>query len=93
MEQVERQILSIKETVERAKERGLDITEYSLRRLLRTNRIPHQHIGTKYLIYWPNVERYLMATDVKATLEEDRKPKPSKAKPYPAVGNLRRIDW
>ena len=57
------QLLTIHETVERAKEAGLPVSEYTLRRLRRTGAIPHRQVGGKYLIFWPNVERYLTCSD------------------------------
>ncbi len=57
------QLLTIHETVARSKEAGLPVSEYTLRRLLRTGAIPHRQVGGKYLIFWPNVERYLTCSD------------------------------
>ena len=59
----EKSILSILETVERAKERGMPISEYTLRKALRTGAIPCRKIGSRYFIAWQNVERYLTCAD------------------------------
>lgn len=59
----EKSILTIKETVERAKARGMPISEYTLRRAIRSGAIPCRIIGKKYLIAWQNVERWLNCED------------------------------
>lgn len=59
----EKSILTIKETVERAKARGMPISEYTLRRAIRSGAIPCRIIGKKYLIAWHNVERWLNCDD------------------------------
>lgn len=59
----DKSILTIQETVNRAKERGMPISEYTLRRALRSGAIPCRLVGRKYLIAWPNVERWLLCTD------------------------------
>ena len=56
-------ILTISETVARAKECGMPITQYTLRRALRSGAIPCRIVGKKYLIAWDNVERWLMCLD------------------------------
>lgn len=59
----EKTILTIKETVERSQQKGMPFSEYTLRRALRTGAIPCRVVGRKYLIAWPNVERWLMCTN------------------------------
>lgn len=59
----EKAILTIKETVERSQERGMPLSEYTLRRALRTGAIPCRVLGKKYLIAWQNVEKWLMCAD------------------------------
>lgn len=59
----EKSILTIQETVERSRQKGMPISEYTLRRALRSGAIPCRLVGRKYLIAWPNVERWLMCTD------------------------------
>lgn len=56
-------ILTIGETVARAKECGMPITQYTLRKALRSGAIPCRIVGKKYLIAWDNVERWLMCSD------------------------------
>lgn len=55
----EKAILSIQETVERSKERGMPISEYMLRRAIRSGAIPCRIVGRKYFIAWQNVERWM----------------------------------
>ena len=53
---VDKKILSIKETVEKAKDTGMSISEYTLRRAIKSGLIPHRKVGRTYLIAWENVE-------------------------------------
>lgn len=59
----EKSILTIQETVARSRDKGMPISEYTLRRALRTGAIPCRTVGKKYLIAWENVERWLMCSD------------------------------
>lgn len=59
----ERQILTISETVKRAKSEGYPLSEYTLRRALRSGAIPCRAVGRKYLIAWNNVVRWLLCED------------------------------
>ena len=52
-------IMSVRETVKRAKADNLPISEYALRRLICENRINCVKIGRKSLLYYPNVVNYL----------------------------------
>lgn len=56
-------VLTIRETVQRAKADSLPVTEYTLRRWIKTGSIPYRSVGRKVLIYYPNLTRYLMAAD------------------------------
>lgn len=59
----EKQVLTIKETVMRSREKGMPISEYTLRRAVRSGAIPCRVIGKTYLIAWRNVERWLLCDD------------------------------
>ena len=59
----EKTILTIQETVERSRQNGMPLTEYTLRRALRSGAIPCRVVGRKYLIAWPNVEKWLLCSD------------------------------
>lgn len=77
----EKSILSIQETVERSRQRGMPVSEYTLRRALHTGAIPCRIVGRKYLIAWSNVERWLLCNDGADNL------------PAPSVDNsVRRIE-
>ena len=59
----EKQILTIQETVSRAKQEGMPVSEYTLRRALRCGAIPCRTVGKKYLIAWKNVVKWLLCED------------------------------
>lgn len=52
-------VLTVRETVQRAKAEGLPISEYCLRLWIKQGKIPVRNIGSKLLVYWPNVEAFL----------------------------------
>ncbi len=56
-------ILNIRETVERCKLRGIPLSEYTLRRALKSGALPCRMVGRTYLISWANVERWLSCED------------------------------
>lgn len=56
-------VLTIRETVARAKAEGLPITETTLRRWVRSGSIPVRSAGNKQLIYYPNLVKYLQCED------------------------------
>lgn len=59
----EKSILTIAETVERSRQKGMPLTQYTLRRALRSGAIPCRIVGKKYLIAWDNVESWLLCSD------------------------------
>lgn len=54
-----REVLTIREAVARAKDEGLPVSEHTLRCWIKTGAIPVRHAGTKALIYYPNLVKYL----------------------------------
>ena len=46
-------VLTIPETLERARSEGLPVSEYSLRRWIKTGAIPSRNAGRKALVYYP----------------------------------------
>lgn len=54
----DKMLLTVKETVARAEQEGIPVTEYCMRRLLKMGKIPCRVIGKKQIIYWPNVMSY-----------------------------------
>ena len=49
---VRRDVLNIKEAVARAKASGINISEYTLRRVIRSGELPCRIVGRTYLISW-----------------------------------------
>ena len=76
----EKIILTIKETVIRSQQLGMPLSEYTLRRAIRTGAVPCRVLGKKYLIAWPNVEDWLMCVNGADNM------------PEPAVNDIRPIN-
>lgn len=56
-------ILNIKEVVNRAAEHGIHLSEYTVRRAIRSGQLPCRIVGRTYLISWENVVRWLNCVD------------------------------
>lgn len=56
-------MLTIRQAVERAKQEGIPISEYTLRRWVRSGAVPVRVAGSKQLLYYPNLVRYLQCVD------------------------------
>lgn len=56
-------VLTIREAVQRARDEGMPISEYSLRQWVRTGAIPTRKLGHKALLFYPNLVRYLHCED------------------------------
>lgn len=56
-------VLTIREAVQRARDDGLQITEYTLRQWVRTGAVPIRKVGQKSLIFYPNLVRFLQCED------------------------------
>ena len=52
-------VLTIRTAVARAKEDGLPVSEYTLRSWIKTGRVPVVYAGTRALVYYPNIVKYL----------------------------------
>lgn len=52
-------VLTIRESVKRARDEGMPISEYTLRQWVRNGVIPARKAGAKTLIFYPNLVRYL----------------------------------
>ena len=48
-------ILKIRDAVNRARENGMDLSEYTLRRAIKSGQLPCRIIGKTYLISWDNL--------------------------------------
>ena len=56
-------VLNIQETVARAKKEGMPITEYSLRRAIKSGSLPCRQIGRTYYIAWINFVNWITCAD------------------------------
>lgn len=56
-------VLTIRAAVERAKGEGLPVSEYTLRRWIKSGAIPARNAGNKILLFYPNLVRYLQCQD------------------------------
>lgn len=55
----ERDVVTIREAVKRAKEEGLPVSDYSLRKWVQSGEIPVRWIGKKALVFYPSLAAYL----------------------------------
>jgi len=53
------EVATIRETVKRLKSDGLPVSEYTLRRWVRTGVIPSVSCGAKALLYYPNILSFI----------------------------------
>lgn len=58
-----RDVLTIREAVQRSRVEGMPISEYTLRRWVKTGVIPTRQAGTKTLIYFPRLVEFLTCAD------------------------------
>lgn len=56
-------MLTVHETAARAKSEGLPVSEYALRRWVKTGAIPCRMAGRTALLFWPNVKSFLTCED------------------------------
>lgn len=56
-------VVTIREAVDRAKREGYPISEYTLRKWIHSGAIPIRRAGSKILIFYPNLVRYLRCDD------------------------------
>lgn len=56
-------MLTIRQAVERAKQEGIPVSEYTLRRWVKSGAVPVRVAGQKQLLYFPNLVRYLQCAD------------------------------
>ena len=56
-------VVTIRDAVQRAKADGLPVSEYSLRAWIRNGAIPVRKVGSKCLLFYPHLERYLKCED------------------------------
>lgn len=56
-------VMTIRETVQRAKQEGISLSEHALRRWVKTGAIPARKVGQKALLFYPNVIKFLRCED------------------------------
>lgn len=56
-------VCTVREAVQRAKQDGFPVSEYTLRQWIRCGVIPVRKAGTKILLFYPNLVRYLQCED------------------------------
>lgn len=64
-------MLTIRETSSRLRSEGLPISEYTLRRWVRTRAIPSVSCGTKALLFYPRVVQFIKGGDVSEPPHQD----------------------
>lgn len=60
---VPKSVLTINEAVSRARSEGFMISSYSLRRWIKTGAVPVRKAGSRMLLYYPNLVRFLQCED------------------------------
>ena len=56
-------VVTIREAVKRARSDGLPVSEYTLRRWIKMGSIPIRKAGTKHLLYYPNLVKFIQCQD------------------------------
>lgn len=56
-------MLTIRQAVGRARQEGIPVSEYTLRRWVKSGAVPVRVAGQKQLLYFPNLVRYLQCVD------------------------------
>ena len=56
-------ILKIKEAAQRARECGMSISEYTIRRAIRSGQLPCRIIGRTYLLSWKKLVEWASCSD------------------------------
>lgn len=65
-------ILTIRETVQRAKKENVPISEYTLRQWVRSGVVPVRKVGKKVLIFYPNLLKYLQCEEATPATVSDK---------------------
>lgn len=65
-------ILTIRETVQRAKAEDVPISEYTLRQWVRSGAVPVRKVGKKVLIFYPNLLKYLQCEETMPATVSDK---------------------
>lgn len=58
-------VVTIREAVQRSKDDGMPVSEYTLRHWIKSGAIPVRKIGQKVLLFYPNLVKYLQCEESK----------------------------
>ena len=64
-------IMNMKQVVQRAADNNIPLSEYTLRRAVRSGQLPCRIVGRTYLISWDNVMRWLRCEDMEDSTPAD----------------------
>lgn len=56
-------VVTVREAVDQAKQDGHPISEYTLRKWIKTGAVPVRKVGAKCLIFYPNLVNYIQCED------------------------------
>lgn len=56
-------VVTVKEAVQRARSEGMPVSEFSLRRWIKTGAVPVRKAGNKMLLYYPRLVEFLTCAD------------------------------
>lgn len=56
-------VVTVKEAVRRARSEGMPVSEFSLRRWIKTGAVPVRKAGNKLLLYYPRLVEFLTCAD------------------------------
>lgn len=56
-------VVTVKEAVQRARSEGMPVSEFSLRRWIKTGAVPVRKAGNKLLLYYPRLVEFLTCAD------------------------------
>lgn len=65
------EIMNIQQTVQRAREEGIPLSSYTLRRAIQSKELPCRVVGRTYLILWSNVLKWIKCEGEFAPLPKD----------------------
>lgn len=57
------EVLKIRELVRKAKECGISVTDYTVRRAIKLGKLPYRKIEKTYLIPWKHFVRWILCED------------------------------
>lgn len=60
-------VVTIREAVQRAEVDGLPVSEYTIRRWVKSGVVPVRNVGSKALLFYPNLVRFLQCQTERTT--------------------------